>query len=255
VPGVERPPAERHLTVDRPPVDGALDLLQGGSVEVLGLLPYSSNYTFLARVTEGESSALAVYKPRRGEQPLWDFPAGSLAGREVAAWLVSEAAGWRFVPPTVLRSDLPLGEGSLQLFVDHDPERHVFVLIEERRDDFPAFVAYDAVINNADRKAGHVLEDDARRLWGVDHGVSFHVQPKLRTVIWHFAGEPLTPDVRDALEVLDAALSRRGGLASELRPYLSAAEIAAAKVRAERLLAAGRFPVPGPERAVPWPLV
>jgi uncharacterized repeat protein (TIGR03843 family) len=255
VPGVERPPSERHLAVDRPPVAGALELLGAGDVEVLGLLPYSSNYTFLARVSRDLSSALAVYKPRRGERPLWDFPAGSLAAREVASWLVSEAAGWRFVPPTVLRRNLPLGEGSLQLFVEHDPERHYFVLMEERLDDFASFAAFDVVINNADRKAGHILEDESGLLWGVDHGVTFHVESKLRTVIWQFAGEKLSAEVRDALRVLQGALGPGGEIASQLGPLLSPPEIHAAHERVDTLLEVGRFPAPRGERALPWPLV
>ncbi|MFN2526684.1 MAG: SCO1664 family protein, partial [Actinomycetota bacterium] len=166
-------------------------LLATGDVEVLGRLPYSSNYTFLARVTGPSSERLAVYKPRQGETPLWDFRQGTLAARELAAFRVSEAAGWGIVPPTVLRSDAPLGEGSLQVFIEHDPDRHYFALMEERREEFARFAAFDVVVNNADRKAGHVLEDGSGRLWGVDHGVTFHVEPKLRTVIWAFAGESL----------------------------------------------------------------
>jgi hypothetical protein len=241
--------------VDRPPAAGALELLHGGDVEVLGLLPYSSNYTFLARVARAEDSALAVYKPRRGERPLWDFPAGSLAAREVAAWLVSEAAGWHFVPPTVLRRDLPLGEGSLQLFIEHDPERHYFVLMEERLDDFASFAAFDVVVNNADRKAGHILEDESGRLWGVDHGVTFHVDSKLRTVIWHLAGERVPDRVAGALSVLRDALAPKGDLAADLRVLLREPEIRATQQRVDRLLRAGRFPVPAGDRALPWPLV
>jgi uncharacterized repeat protein (TIGR03843 family) len=245
---VRRPP-------DHPLLEGALELLDDGEVEVLGLLPYSSNYTFLARVARDDSSALAVYKPRRGERPLWDFPTGSLAAREVASWLVSEAAGWRFVPPTVLRRDAPLGEGSLQLFVEHDPDRHYFVLMEERLGDFPSFAAFDVVVNNADRKAGHILEDESRRLWAVDHGVTFHVQSKLRTVIWQFAGEPVPDDVGGALETIHTALSPQGTLTSELAPLLRHTEIEATRGRVERLLTIGRFPLPGGDRPLPWPLV
>ncbi|HYZ46648.1 MAG TPA: hypothetical protein VE712_03195, partial [Actinomycetota bacterium] len=162
-------------------VRATLRLLSSGDVEVLSLLPYSSNYVFLARVRNEETDALAVYKPRRGERPLWDFPRGTLAAREVAAFLVSEAAGWGKVPPTVLRADAPLGVGSLQLFIEHDPERHYFTLMEERAEDLVAFAAFDVVINNADRKSGHVLEDADGRLWAVDHGVTFHPHDKLRT--------------------------------------------------------------------------
>jgi uncharacterized repeat protein (TIGR03843 family) len=235
--------------------DEALKLLATGDVEVLGRLPYSSNYTFLARVTGTGDEALAVYKPRRGERPLWDFPAGSLAAREVAAFLVGEAAGWRLVPPTVLRTDGPLGGGSLQQFIDHDPDRHYFALMEERHDEFAAFAAFDMVINNADRKAGHVLEDPGGRLWAVDHGVTFHVQPKLRTVIWAFAGEPLGAGLREGLGALGAALADPAGLGGELERLLSPAESGAALARLEALLVEDRFPAPSEDRPLPWPLI
>ena len=136
-----------------------LPLLETGRVEVLGLLPYSSNYTFLARVGDGDTTILAVYKPRRGETPLWDFPPGTLAAREVAAYKVSKASSWDLVPPTVLRDDAPLGPGSLQIFIEHDPERHYFVLMDDHSDELRRFAAFDVVVNNADRKAGHVLAD------------------------------------------------------------------------------------------------
>ncbi|HYP22627.1 MAG TPA: hypothetical protein VEV43_03555, partial [Actinomycetota bacterium] len=135
---------------------------------------------------------------------MWDFPHGSLAGREAAAYLVSEAAGWNVVPPTVLREDAPLGPGSLQLFVEHDPERHYFVLMEERAEDLVAFAAFDVVINNADRKSGHVIEDAEGKLWAVDHGVTFHLEDKLRTVIWGYAGNPLDAVTIAKLETLGA---------------------------------------------------
>jgi hypothetical protein len=236
-------------------LDGAVDLLGAGDVEVLGLLPYSSNYTFLAKVCSDEREVNAVYKPRRGERPLWDFPSGTLAAREVAAYLVSEASGWGLVPPTVLREDAPLGEGSLQLFIEHDPDRHYFVLMEERLEDFAPFVAFDAVINNADRKAGHVIEDGAGKLWAVDHGVSFHPLPKLRTVIWQLAGERLGAPVREALERLGADLSEPGGLASRLTGLLTAREVEATLFRVESLLVEDRFPSPDGDRPLPWPLI
>jgi hypothetical protein len=233
----------------------ALDLLGRGNVEVLGLLPYSSNYTFLAKVRGHERDVLAVYKPKRGERPLWDFPHGSLPAREVATWLVSEAAGWRIVPTTVLRDDAPLGPGSLQLFIEHDPDRHYFVLVEERPDDFPVFAALDVVTNNADRKAGHVLEDSAGRLWAVDHGLTFHTQPKLRTVIWAFADEPLGASLRGDLERLGAALDEGTGLGGELARLLSPREAQATLARVETLLVEDRFPAPGADRPLPWPLI
>src|SRR5918911_1042057 len=144
-------------------------LLERGDVEVLGLLPYSSNYTFLGRVRHDEDETFAVYKPARGERPLWDFPPATLAAREVATFLVSEVGGWGIVPTTVLRGDAPLGPGSLQVFIEHDPDLHYLNLMQERPDEFRFFAALDAVVNNADRKAGHVLEDAHGKLWAVDH--------------------------------------------------------------------------------------
>jgi uncharacterized repeat protein (TIGR03843 family) len=232
-----------------------LELLEKGRVEVLGLLPYSSNYTFLARVGDGDAPALAVYKPRRGETPLWDFPPGTLAAREVAAFKLSEAAGWDLVPPTVLRDDGPLGPGSLQLFIEHDPERHYFVLMDDHSDELRKFAAFDVVANNADRKAGHVIADDADRLWAVDHGLTFNVEPKLRTVIWAFAEERLGDEVRDRLERLGATLSEDSGLGGELAKLLSREESDAALARVEDLLVEDRFPAPGANRPLPWPLI
>jgi uncharacterized repeat protein (TIGR03843 family) len=237
------------------PTRAAVELLSRGDLEVMGLIPYSSNYVFLARVCDNSSESLAVYKPRRGERPLWDFPRGSLAAREVAAFLVSEASGWCLVPPTVLRTDAPLGTGSLQLFIEHDPERHYFTLLDERLEDFIVFAAFDVVINNADRKAGHVLEDPSGRLWGVDHGVSFHVEEKLRTVIWHLAEERLPQEVMSRLRVLRTALANRSGLGERLAELLSSREVAAAVQRVDRLLATQVLPPPSGERPLPWPLI
>lgn len=232
-----------------------LDLLNRGEIEVLGLLPYSSNYTFLAKVGSGDAAVHAVYKPRRGERPLWDFPQGTLAAREVAAFVISRASGWNLVPPTVLRPDAPLGEGSLQLFVHHDPERHFFVMQDERTYDFRVFAAFDAVINNADRKGGHVIEDGDGRLWAVDHGVTFHVQPKLRTVIWDYADQELGAAARGGLEKLAASFEMEDGVASELGGLLAPEEIEATRARVESLQKMGRFPVPETDRPLPWPLI
>lgn len=238
-----------------PTFAATLELLEHGRVEVLGLLPYSSNYTFLARISDGTEVVSAVYKPRRGERPLWDFPSGTLAARERAAFLVSEAAGWHIVPPTILRSDGPLGDGSLQLFIEHDPDRHFFVLMEERLEDFMQFAAFDVVVNNADRKAGHVIEDEDGKLWGVDHGVTFHEEPKLRTVIWSFADQPLGDSLRTTLETLGAALAEDTPLAGEIAQLLSPGEAAATLARVESLLVEDCFPSPGVDRPLPWPLI
>jgi len=229
-------------------------LLETGAIEVLGLIPYSSNYTFLTRVSGPNGETNAVYKPRRGERPLWDFPDGTLAAREVAAWMISDTS-WGLVPPTVLREDGPLGMGSLQLFIPHDPDRHYFVLMDDHLEELAAFAAFDAVVNNADRKAGHVVEDESGRLWAVDHGLTFHVEPKLRTVIWAFAEERLTPAIRAMLEKLGAALADDGGLGAALADLLSPGEAAATLERVEGLLLEDRFPAPQGPRPLPWPLI
>jgi hypothetical protein len=238
------------------PADAAdedvLPVLERSELEILGLLPRSSNYTFLARVAAGDD-VLVVYKPRAGEAPLWDFPEGTLCQREVAAYRLSRALGFPRVPPTVLR-DGPEGVGSVQLFRPFDPEQHYFTLAESRSEEFRPVAAFDAVANNADRKAGHCLLSNEGDLFFVDHGVCFHRSPKLRTVIWEFAGEPLDPSLVEALSRLCADLDG-GPLGRDLAPLLSAAELAALRRRVERLLASRTFPAPGAERPYPWPVV
>ncbi len=231
-----------------------LEVLAAGEVEVQGLLPFSSNYVFLANVTHGESELHAVYKPQRGERPLWDFPSGTLAAREVAAYELSKGLGWEVVPPTVMRQDAPLGAGSLQVFIPHDPERHYFTLIEERPDELIRFAAFDIAANNADRKAGHVIEGPDGHLWGVDHGLTFNVEPKLRTVIWDFAGRDLGPD-RGDLERAVVALEEGGNLHARMVPLLAPAEIDETRARLTFLLKEGVFPAPAGPFALPWPLV
>ncbi len=230
-------------------------MLEHGSLEILGRLPYSSNYTFLATACLEGSEVRAVYKPRRGERPLWDFPQGTLAAREVAAYTISDAGGWGVVPPTVLRTDAPMGEGSLQEFIEHDPNRHYFVLAEERLQDFLSLAAFDIVINNADRKGGHVIEDATGKLWAVDHGLSFNTEDKLRTVIWEFSGDPLDGAVIAQLTALKDMLLDSEGLGGDLGSLLSPPEAAATLLRVEALLAEGVFPVPESEYRLPWPLV
>lgn len=234
-----------------------LALLSDGEIAVHGLLPGSSNYTFLAEVNSDRYRVLAVYKPRNGETPLWDFPTGTLCQRELAAFLVSEALGWRLVPPTVLRGG-PYGYGAVQFFVDADFSRHYFTIQDD-----PAYrlalqqvAAFDLVINNADRKAGHCLIDQTGRLWAIDHGVCFHVQPKLRTVIWEFAGQPLPQEVSHALVALHGQLVSKGTLYQQLAGLLSPAELLAVVRRLERLLDCSVYPAPDPRRrSYPWPLI
>jgi hypothetical protein len=222
-------------------------------MEILGLLPRASNYTFLAKVEGPEEKMLAVYKPQAGEIPLWDFFEGTLCRREVAAFEVARAIGWPDVPPTVLREG-PEGPGSLQQYVDFDPEQHYLTLRERRADDFRRVALFDAVINNADRKSGHCLLSRDGRVFLIDHGVCFHHLPKIRTVIWEFAGEEIPPDLVRDLEGFVSEL-RNGAVRSRLVPLLSAREIDAVQTRVEALLEARRFPHPGPGRPYPWPVV
>jgi hypothetical protein len=232
-----------------------LEILERGEVDVLGRLPFSSNYVFLVRVSHEGEELHAVYKPSRGERPLRDFPAGTLAVREVATFRVAEAAGWPVVPPTVMRADGPIGPGSLQVFVDHDPNRHYFVLVHEWSAEMATFAALDIVINNADRKAGHILEDSDGHLWGVDHGLTFNVDPKLRTVIWAFAEQEIPAAVRSRLEGLAQNLAPGSELDISLNRVLSAEEVEETRARLALLLADGVFPSPEGPFSMPWPLV
>jgi uncharacterized repeat protein (TIGR03843 family) len=227
--------------------------LAAGDVELIGRIPWASNATLLARVRHRELEGLAVYKPVRGERPLWDFPSGTLYRREVAAYLVSEQLGWGLVPPTLVREG-PLGVGSLQLYVDADAEVTAFELLADGNATLPRIAAFDVAINNADRKAGHCLMGEDQRVWAIDHGVCFHEEPKLRTVLWDLAGRPLeATDVAD-LEAL-AATATGGELGVRLAELLTAEEVAALAERSLALARKGRLPAPRSGRAYPWPLV
>jgi uncharacterized repeat protein (TIGR03843 family) len=253
MPTHERPSSPGDLTgwsPERgPSLERATELLAHGDFEVVGRLPWSSNMTFLV-ATAGDEALPAVYKPLRGERSLWDFPDG-LYRREVAAFVLSEWLGWGIVPPTVARSEGPLGEGSLQLFVDADFSQHYFTLYDEggREDALRTICAFDVVANNADRKSGHVLKGSGGRLWAIDNGLSFHPHPKLRTVIWDFAAEQIDP-------ILLTDLERLASLPEELSHLLSDAERRALEWRACELVDAGTFPEPvGDRPPYPWPLV
>jgi hypothetical protein len=236
-------------------------VLERGELEVLGRMPWASNQTYLGRlclegpgaggVTE-QQEALVVYKPRRGERPLWDFPAGTLCQREVASHLVSEELGWAIVPPTVLRSG-PLGEGMVQLFVDHDPENHYFTLREIVPDRFRQFALFDVVANNADRKSGHCLLDTDGHVWGIDHGVTFHASVKLRTVIWDFEGERIPDDLLSGLAALNVGFD--GDFGRRLAALLAPVEVEAARRRLGWLLSRRVFPSPMTDYPYPWPMV
>jgi uncharacterized repeat protein (TIGR03843 family) len=243
---------------DRPdraavPEERARAFLASGELELLGRIPWASNATLLARVRHRELEGLAVYKPARGERPLWDFPSGTLYRREVAAYLVSEQLGWGLVPPTLAR-DGPLGVGSVQLYVDADPEVTAFELLAAGDPALPRIAAFDVVTNNADRKAGHCLAGPDGRVWAIDHGLCFHVQTKLRTVLWDLAGVELEAPVLADLEAL-AAAAAGGSLEARLCELLEPAEVAALARRARALARAGRLPAPRGDRAYPWPLV
>ena len=230
--------------------DADLTLLRTGEICIEGRMPYSSNGTFLVRITQDDAEELAIYKPVRGERPLWDFPSG-LARREVAAYELSVALGWSVVPPTVLR-DGPAGEGSVQRFVDADFSEHYFTLREDEAHDdaFRRLCAFDLVANSADRKGGHCLIDAEGHIWGIDNGLSFHQEFKVRTVIWDYAGERLPDDVAADLQALID-----GGLPDALAELLDPFERDAVLTRAGALLRAGSFPHEPTGHRYPWPLV
>jgi uncharacterized repeat protein (TIGR03843 family) len=235
----------------------ALDILRDGELEVLGRLVASTNDAMYSRVTricpDPEPPVVldAVYKPIRGERPLDDFPDGTLARREVAAHAVSQATGWAIVPPTVMR-DGPFGEGMVQLWIDVDESVDVVAMVVEDDLRLRRIALFDAVVNNTDRKGGHLLPVPGGHVFGVDHGVCFSTVPKLRTVLWGWRGEAIEPDEVAVLERLREDLD--GGLGEELRELLLPVEVAATIRRTDRLLATRRFPWPSPGwPAVPWP--
>jgi len=237
-----------------------LDILEQGEISIEGEFLWGSNYTFLTTVEFAEVSVKAVYKPSRGERPLWDFPPESLAFREAAAFLISEAIGWKFVPPTVYRADGPLGTGSLQLYIDHDPEYHYFNFSLETRQRLRPVVLFDYLINNADRKGSHVLLGPDNQIWLIDHGLCFHSQDKLRTVIWDFVGEPipdlLCSDINQMWKQLQREDENNSQLILDLNKYISQEEIQAISERMTRLISENKFIAPDPNRRhFPWPQI
>jgi len=261
------------------------DVLQRGELTVIGRIRSASNATFLCEANLGEHQAHCVYKPIAGEAPLWDFPHGTLAGRELAAYLVSQALGWNIVPYTIIR-DGPAGRGMLQLWVDqpgdevgdepasgpdlvdllpagHIPPGYLPVLqaydyagdevtlvhaddVRLRR-----MAVFDVLINNADRKGGHVLCGVDGHVYGVDHGVSLHVEDKLRTVLWGWAGKPVDDETLDTVTRLRDLL--RGTLGQQLREHLTGREVAALHARTVALLDNPVMPTPDRRRPIPWP--
>jgi hypothetical protein len=243
--------------------ESVLKILREGEAEVRGLFRLGSNETYLCELHSGEGSLQAVYKPVRGERPLWDFPARTLAKREAAAFEFARWLGWDFVPPTVYRRDGPLGPGSFQEYRDLDLRQNYFQLREEDPDALRQVAAFDILINNADRKAMHVARDTAGSLWLIDHGVCFHRDWKLRTVIWDFAGETLPDEVMRKLQKFtdsepghpDPSKSVPfAPLPAVLSRLITDAEIQALVSRAAALRESGEFPFAGPGISVPWPV-
>jgi uncharacterized repeat protein (TIGR03843 family) len=258
----------------------ALELLTHGRMELEGRLVDASNTTLRAEITHNGLTRRCVYKPVQGERPLWDFPDGTLAGREVSAYLVSHASGWDVVPPTILR-DGPLGVGACQLWIDEPDETESligfvpaydvppgwFPVASARDDDGDAYAlahaddprlsrlaVFDAVVNNADRKGGHVLYAPGGHIYGVDHGVTFHVENKLRTVLWGWTGKPIPPESVETLTRLGSDLD--GSLGEALEEHLTLSEVQHVRLRVRRLIRAARFPKPPQDwPAVPWPPV
>ena len=257
----------------------ALELLAHGTIEIEGRLVDASNTTLRAEISLDGVEARCVYKPVRGERPLWDFPDGTLAGREVSAYLVGAATGWSPVPPTVLR-DGPLGPGACQLWIDvvdeednpllgfvpaghiphgwrrvasaQDDDGRPYVLGHADDERLARLAAFDVVINNADRKGGHILTTPEGAVFGVDHGVSFHVDNKLRTILWGWVGELVPPETVEVLRKLRADLD--GGLGEALHEHLMVSEVRRVRRRLDRFLQAGIYPdPPGDWPAVPWP--
>ncbi|MFF7635381.1 SCO1664 family protein [Kitasatospora sp. NPDC008050] len=261
-------------------VPAALELLRSGELTVHGRITDASNAALYCSLTLDGVSARCVYKPVAGERPLWDFPDGTLAGREVAAYELAAATGWALIPPTVLREG-PYGTGMVQIWVEPDPKAAPLLALQDpagpeqgwlpiieaqvgegrtallvHLDDqrLRRLAVVDAVLNNADRKGGHLLPAADGRIYGIDHGVTFAVTGKLRTLLWGWAEQPLTEEAVETLERLRGELA--GGLGERLRPHLTKAELAAAGERVADLLRAGRHPVPSQEwPSIPWPPV
>ncbi len=240
------------------PIDktSVLNALQKGNLQLQGQFLSGSNYTFMAEVRHEDMVITAVYKPLRGEQPLWDFPAGTLCKREVAAFEVSELLEWELVPPTIFRKKGPLGAGSLQQFILSDPDYHYFKFNEDDRQRLRPVALFDLLINNADRKGGHILKAKDGHLWLIDHGICFHMEDKLRTVVWDFAGEPIPSNLLDDLCRLISIEEHDQAVTLKLSSLLRVSEISSMLARARRLAEQAVFPTPmGSRRSYPWPPV
>jgi uncharacterized repeat protein (TIGR03843 family) len=241
-------------------MDQHLTAMKEGKLSLQGEFMWGSNYTFLLKVEHPSGDLQAVYKPTQGVRPLWDFPSATLANREIAAYIVSEALGWDLIPATIFREDGPYGAGSLQLFVEHDPEYHYFNFNEEDKQRLRPVVLFDYLINNADRKGSHVILDADNHIWLIDHGICFHVEDKLRTVIWDFEGTPIPKDLINDIEAFAKKLSptenHPANLVVQLSPYLNKEEINALAERAKIVMKMDVFiDAEANRRPYPWPPV
>lgn len=236
-------------------LERAMRLLSQGYVAILGQILSSSNVIFLTQVDDGDMQTLAIYKPRRGERPLWDFARGTLCLRERMAYLLSQSLGWPLIPPTVLR-DGPYGPGVLQLYIDADPRENYFTFREAHLPDLLPVALFDILANNADRKGGHLLLDGQDRIWAIDNALTFHAEPKLRTVIWDFAGESIPTEYLSSLRNLQGRMTGERALGETLKRLLTREDIAALQARLATLLERAVFPYPDPDRRqVPWPIL
>lgn len=239
--------------VPRLPPKRARRVLRHGEVVALEMIPWSSNYTFAVKLKlDDEPEAVAVYKPKRGEAPLWDFPSGTLYRREYAAYLTSRILGWRFIPTTVVR-DGPYGVGTMQLFVDHDRRADFFEYKADFTEQLQRIALFDLIANNADRKGGHCLKGTDGIIWGIDHGLTFHPQPKLRTVIWDFGGEAIPDGLLTDLEHFLADQERCQRMRTILAELLDPDEVEIFFERIRLALQVRIYPMIGSRRSVPWP--
>ena len=230
--------------------DANLELLKTGVINVTGRLVDASNATLFASIESDIAQGQCIYKPIAGERPLWDFPDGQLAHREYAAFLISELLSLHIVPPTVLR-DGPFGIGMVQLWIDIDEEIDLAHFFSQDDPQLRTMALFDAIINNTDRKIGHLLPDKSGHVYGCDHGVTFHSEYKLRTVLWQWAGEAL---LETEIEILRKALSGFAEIEDALKDYLTQDEIDALELRIKELLESATFPLPNPDwPSIPWP--
>lgn len=233
-----------------------IEILEKGILEIQGQFLFGSNYSFLVSLCHNGNQLKAIYKPRKGEMPLRDFPPESLADREVAAYIVSEALCWNLVPPTVIRRKADFGKGSLQVFIEHNPEENYFSFEEKLHKRLQPTALFDMVVNNADRKGSHILLDESGELRLIDHGLCFHTDPKLRTVVWDFSGQAIPGELLEDLKAFNRGLGESQPVFNNLKKHLKESEIRAISRRVDSILSTPVFPEPDlKRRPYPWPLV